>query len=118
MMTRRAGAHKRSAVSGIRLAALGLALACVLAACSSVPGETLASGGVRREVTHRVLALSNAAAPDCKSQRIADTEVVELHPDGKVAVERWTVEQCGTRAHYKVLFPAAGKATPVGVRAE
>ena len=98
------------------VAMLAGAVAAAVSACASVPGETLASGAVGRDVTRRVLADANAAAPTCRSQRIADTEVLEVHPDGKVAAERWTVEQCGTRLHYRVTFPAAGKATPVQIR--
>jgi hypothetical protein len=73
---------------------------------------------VRRDIARRVLAQANAAAPECRNQRISDTEVVEVHPDGRVSMERWTVEQCGSRPHYRVVFPAAGKAAPVQVRAE
>ncbi len=97
-----------------------LVLTCVLATaspgCSSVPGETLTSGGVGREIGRRVLEQARSATPECKSQRISDTEVQELHPDGKVAAERWTVEQCGTRLHYRVLFPPNGK--PAGIRVQ
>ena len=100
----------------LRTTALACVVATALSACASVPGETLASGGVGRDVARRVLADANAAAPACRSQRIADTEVIEVHPDGKVAAERWTVEQCGTRVQYRVIFPAAGKAAPVQIR--
>jgi hypothetical protein len=116
MMTPRKRLHK--CALPFAAAALAGALSAVLSACGSVPGETLASGGVRRDVSRRVLADATAAAPACRNQRVADTEVVEVHPDGKVAAERWTVEQCGTRVHYRVVFPAAGKATPLQVRRE
>ena len=115
-MTRLARLHKRA--MPIRIAFLACTVAALTSACGSVPGETLASGGVRRDVTRRVLAQANAAAPECKKQRISDTEVVEVHPDGRVAMERWTVEQCGSRAHYRVLFPPAGRSSGVQVQAE
>jgi hypothetical protein len=99
-------------------AALACLLGAALSSCSSVPGETLASGGVKRDVGRRVLAQANSANPGCKNQRIADTEVLELHPDGKVAAERWTVEQCGQRLNYRVVFPANGTASAILVRAE
>ena len=117
MMTPLTRPHK-SVRPKFTAATLACALAAALSACGSVPGETLASGSVRREVTRRVLADATAAAPTCRNQRIADTEVVEVHPDGKVAAELWTVEQCGTRLQYRVLFPAAGRATTVQVRRE
>ncbi|HEV7800721.1 MAG TPA: hypothetical protein VGP15_06570, partial [Burkholderiales bacterium] len=89
-----------------------------LSSCSWVPGETLASGGVKRDIGRRVLAQANSASPGCKNQRIADTEVLELHPDGKVAAERWIVEQCGQRLNYRVVFPVNGTASAILVRAE
>ena len=116
MMTRLARLHKSATSPG--LAVVACTVAAVMSACGSVPGETLASGGVRRDVTRRVLIQANAAVPDCKKQRISDTEVVEVHPDGKVAMERWTVEQCGSRAHYLVRFPASGKSSGVQVQAD
>jgi hypothetical protein len=93
---------------------LGLALA----ACTSVPGETLTSGGRQRDIAERVLAQSARANPQCKQRRIADTEVVELHPDAKPAVERWSVEECGRRVHYRVTLPPTGKGSAFSVRAE
>jgi hypothetical protein len=97
---------------------LGGLLAAGVSSCSSVPGETLASGSVRRDVTRRVLEQANAANTACKSQRISDTEVLEVHPDGKVATERWIVDQCGPKAHYRVSFPPPGKPGAVTVRPE
>ena len=109
--------HKRSAITlGLRVF-VGLLVAAT-SGCSSVPGETLASGSVRRDVSHRVLQQASATNTACKSQRIADTEVLEVHPDGKVASERWSVDQCGAKAHYRVSFPPSGKPGAVTVRPE
>ena len=94
------------------------AVALTLAGCTSVPGESLISGGAKRDASARVLAQANAAEPGCKRARITDTEVVELHPDGKVALERWTVDQCGRRVRYQVTVPAVGKGSTVLVRPE
>lgn len=117
MMTPLDASHKTRISPALAL--LTGMVAVMLTACSSVPGETLASGGVRRDITRKVLALADAAAPECKKTRIADTEVLEVFPDGKVAEERWSVEQCGTRAHYRVIFPSpAKKAAPVQVKPE
>ena len=116
MMTRLTPLHKGTPRQ--YLAVLTCAVAAFLSACGSVPGETLASGSVRRDVSRRLLSQANAAVPACKNQRISDTEVVEVHPDGKVAMERWTVEQCGSRSHYRVLFPPSGNAGQVQIRAD
>jgi hypothetical protein len=68
MMARHAGPHK--GVNPLHIAMFSCALAALLGGCGSVPGETLASGGVRRDVTRRILAQANAAEPTCKNQRI------------------------------------------------
>ena len=38
--------------------------------------------GVQRDVRERVLSLARAADPQCKQARIANTEVVDVYPDG------------------------------------
>ena len=91
-----------SRVPALRLAFPHLLL---LAACTTVPGETMSSGGMQRDVRERVLALAKQEAPQCRTQSIANTEMLEVHPDGKTAEELWTVEQCGRRLDYVVSFP-------------
>ena len=49
---------------------------------------------------------------------MANTEVIEVYPDGKVASERCSVERCGERVHFVVTFPASGKPGGVLIRAE
>jgi hypothetical protein len=90
-----------------------IAASWLVGGCSSVPGETLSSGGVQREVRDRVLAAAKSKRPDCRQQKIADTEIVDLHPDGKAAVELWIVEQCGQRVRYFVTFPPKGRGTAI-----
>ena len=92
---------------------------CVLlAGCASVPGETVTSGGLQRDVRDRVLAAAKGADPQCRQQKVINTEVLELHGDGKVSDERWSVDQCGRRIHYRVSFPPAGKGSGFVVRQE
>jgi hypothetical protein len=74
--------------------------------------------GVRRDVAARVLAQASQAQPACRSPRIADTEVLELHGDGTVALERWAVERCGTRVSYLVTFPSGTTAQTALVKPE
>jgi hypothetical protein len=90
----------------------------VLAACASVPGETLATYGVRRDVSAQVLARASEGKPGCKQVKIVDTEVVEVHGNGKVAAERWVVDRCDERVNFRVSFPATGNPAGVQVRAE
>ena len=88
-----------------------IATSLLLAGCTSVPGETLSSGSRMRDISDRVLGLAKAKRPDCRQQKIADTEVVDLHPDGKPAAELWVVDQCGQRVRYVVTFPPTGRGT-------
>jgi hypothetical protein len=93
-------------------------LVFVLGACASVPGETLAPYGVKRDVSNRLLAEVARSQPSCRQLRIVETEVLELHGDGKVAAERWTVNRCGERVHYLISFAAKGNPPPVQIRPE
>jgi hypothetical protein len=95
-----------------------LAGAVMLSGCASVPGETLAGEGLKRSVRDRVLTLARGTDPQCKQQKLSNTEVLEVHRDGKAAEERWTVEQCGQRLHYVVSFPPAPRASSFSVRPE
>jgi hypothetical protein len=99
------------------LAAAAWALA-LLHGCASVPGETLASREARSAASRGVLEKAREAYPACKTQRIVNTEVLELHPDARVAAERWTVEQCGEKKGYIVSFPPKGNPSGILVRAE
>ena len=101
---------------GLRV--LAAAAVLLVAGCVSVPGETLAPYGTKREVSNRLLAEAARARPGCRQVRIVDTEVLELHGSGKVASERWTAEQCGERVHYRVSYPAKGNTSAVLVKAE
>ena len=87
---------------GLGITSVRLFCAFTLSGCMPVPGETLTSGGLQRDIRARVLTLAGAAQPACRQQTVINTEVLELHPDGKVAAERWTVDGCGDRLHYRV----------------
>jgi hypothetical protein len=84
----------------------GLAIgAALLAACANMPGETLAPTRLHGEIRDRIYADARASEPQCRQQKIANTEVVELHPAGQVAAERWTLENCGRKLVYIVSYP-------------
>ena len=112
-----AGARAR-----VKTVVLGLLLASsvglFVTSCAHVPGETLTSWRMKREVSERVLAQASSAAPQCKQQKIVNTEILEVHPDGKPALELWTVDQCGRRSHYRVYFPPSGRGSGFSVQAE
>jgi hypothetical protein len=44
--------------------------------------------------------------------------VLELHPEGKVAEERWTLENCGRRLTYVVSYPRKPSGLRFQVRPE
>jgi hypothetical protein len=93
------------------------AVTLMLAACTTVPGETTTGFTAQRDVRDRVLALARSSDPQCKQPKIMGTEITEVHSDGRAAAETWTVEQCGRRVPYLVSFPVK-KGGPVTVRAE
>jgi len=113
----RAGLHKSR--SGTIPAVFAAALiATGMTGCASVPGETLASHGERRDASARVLALAAQGHPKCKKTRIVDTQVEDVYSDGRVSEERWTVDRCGDRLDFRVGFPPKGHPGNVEVRAE
>ena len=93
-------------------------LVVLFVGCAHVPGETLTSWSLKRQVSERVLAQASIAAPQCRQQKISNTEIAEVHSDGKPALEIWTVEQCGRRSHYRVYFPPTGRGSGFSVQAE
>jgi hypothetical protein len=57
------------------------------------------------EIRDRIYSLARGANPQCRQQRITHTEVLELHPGGQVALERWTLENCREKLDYIVSYP-------------
>ena len=47
-----------------------------------------------------------AADKKCKQRKVVNTEVIEVRPDGKPGVERWTVDRCGAKVNYRIAFKA------------
>ena len=82
-----------------------LVLLLTLGACVSIPGETLAPSGTQRQIRDRIYAHARSVDPQCSQQAITNTEVLELHPGGRVAEERWTLESCRQKRSYIVSFP-------------
>ena len=98
-----------------------LAGALMTAGCTyfaEPPGETRVGRSQQRAITERIVELSKRARPDCRNHPVTDTEIVDLHPDGKVSLERWTVTRCGERARFAVTFPPTGRGTGFLVQPE
>ena len=103
--------------------AIAVVLTAWLAGCTSIPGESTAPRRVQQDVNDRVLALARAADPQCRQQRVTQTEMVNVHGDGATAEEVWTVTTCGQRLRYIVTFPpkrgpTGGSVTGFSVRPE
>jgi hypothetical protein len=84
--------------------------ALFLGACAVIPGETLAPRGLHGDIRDRIYAHARSIEPQCREQKIVNTEVLELHPGGQVAEERWTLENCRRKLVYVVSYPPAAKA--------
>lgn len=95
----------RVARSASFLAACAPLGALFVTACGSIPGETLAPPGMHGEISERIYAHARSIDPQCRQQKIANTEVTEVHPSGHVAEERWLLENCGRRLFYVVSYP-------------
>jgi hypothetical protein len=79
--------------------------AVLVGACANIPGETLAPSGLQSEIRDRIYVHARGIDPQCRQQKIDNTEVLELHAGGKVAEERWTLENCGRKLAYFVSYP-------------
>jgi hypothetical protein len=102
----------------LRAAALAVPL-CVLAACSSVPGETTTSRRQQQEIHDRLITMARKANPQCTSPKVKTTEILDVHSDGRSSQELWTLDQCGTPLRYLVSFPVKpGPAAQFSVREE
>ena len=71
----------------------------------SIPGETLAPSGTQRQIRDRIYAHARSVDPQCSQQAITNTEVLELHPGGRVAEERWTLELPPEAQLYRLVPP-------------
>jgi hypothetical protein len=98
-------------------AALFLSLSFT-AGCATIPGESLAPSSTQREIRNRLFADGRNVNAQCRQQKILNTEVLDLHPTGSVAEERWTLENCGQRLTYVVSFPASARGAKFQVRPE
>jgi hypothetical protein len=106
------GSNPTASARARLLRALAVFVVTALGACTyftDIPGETLAKSSQQRAISQRMLDLAQSSRPGCRDRKITDSEIVDLHPDGMVALERWTVTQCGERIRYIVSFPPTGR---------
>ena len=91
----------------------------VLTGClhfGGMPGETHTDGRRSRQIAAQVIEHAGKEVPGCRLPKVTDTELVDVHGDGKIASERWTVTACGQRVRYLVTFPPTGRGTGFVVR--
>jgi len=114
----------RGLVTGLLVALLILGLPPLIlvhdayAGGKKLPGSSLANAVLQRDVAQQIAMLEMIFGEGCKKSKIIDTEVIEPPATLNVDpwVERWTVDRCGTRVHYRVeLTPSKGGGTDFGV---
>lgn len=101
--------------------AVATLLFCALAACaivpSTVPGKTVASPVLQRDILQFILALDSDK--DCNQRKLVNTEIVipPTSANSFTAVERWTLDRCGKPTPYQVIMspsPRGGTDFKVG----
>lgn len=94
-----------------RLWPLGLMVLFGTGCAITVPGKTGASPVLKADTVRALLMMDITYDRDCKERKVIDTEVVEIHADGR-AVERWTLDRCGKGVPYRVTYtPSPGGGT-------
>ena len=74
---------------------------------------------LQRDVTNTLMMVDSVMDLACKQRKVLSTEIVEVSPDGKSGVERWTIERCGKLVAYRVtLVPSSMGGTDFGVKFE
>jgi hypothetical protein len=72
---------------------------------TTIPGNTRASPGVQRDVLQMILVLDGASGVNCDRHSVQKTEVVKTATENDyTAIERWTIDRCGTIIPYRVTF--------------
>lgn len=71
---------------------------------TSVPGKTVASPSLQRDILELILALDSGADKHCNQRKIVNTEILiaPASANSFTAVERWTLDRCGKPIPYKV----------------
>ena len=90
--------------------AVATLLFCALAACaivpSTLPGKTVASPVLQRDILQMILALDSGGDKDCNQRKIVNTEIVSppTSANSFTSVERWTLDRCGKPIPYQVIM--------------
>ena len=84
--------------------ALMVAGLLVVGCAAAVPGKTVASPALQRDVTRLIMTLDRASDAGCQERKIMNTEVLSVNRGGGSATERWTVDRCGKPINYLVLL--------------
>lgn len=81
----------------------------------TIPGQTLADPGLRRDTVRTILENEKVVAPDCTSPKVVNTAIVEqpsnmVVKDGRAVQggwsESWMIDRCGTQVAYGVSYTA------------
>ena len=71
----------------------------------TVPGKTVASPVLQRDILQSILILDSHADKDCNQRKIINTEILgifETRLGTKDVLERWTLDRCGKIIPYQV----------------
>jgi hypothetical protein len=118
----RIGDQRKVTIMLARFVGLFATLSLLVISCSTaeLPGNSRASPGVQRDVLQMILILDGASGVNCDRHIVLKTEVVKTAiADDYTAIERWTIDRCGTIVPYRVTFrPGATGGTDFSVHLE
>ena len=93
-------------------------LAYTYAVAAPLPGQTLVSGTVQKDVTVDLFTAEQALAGGCKKSRVVDTRITQppktLNQERGTGLavaqwtERWTIDRCGKKVFYTIHFDMRG----------
>ncbi len=85
----------------------------------TLPGKTVASPLLQRDILQFILGLDGGTDEQCKQRKIVNTEILiaPASANSGTAVERWTLDRCGKPIRYQVTMspsPSGGTDFTVG----
>jgi hypothetical protein len=103
-----------------RLLTLPLLVSLFACATATIPGGTKASPRVQQDALQMIFILDGASDKSCDQRKIVNTEVIKAATaEDYTAIERWTIDQCGTLVPYRVTFrPGPDGGTDLSVHLE
>jgi hypothetical protein len=75
---------------------------------------TTANPQLEKDTLFMVIGMDRAEDKGCNQRKIANSEVIAT--DSKKAVERWTIDRCGTLFRYGITYtPSPNGGTMIGI---